>query len=85
MNKLQTRLELQVSAQQWVDSIMSQFNISAAEMEDALNKVLLNLNQRILKDYLTEQQQTYQEAKMASGSTEDYPIQEEDTNNDFDI
>lgn len=85
MNKLQTRLELRVSAQQWVDSIMSQFNISAAEMEDALNKVLLNLNQQILKDYLTEQQQAYQEARMASGSTEDYPIQEEDTNNDFDI
>lgn len=80
MNNLQTRFELQFSAQQWVDSIMNQYNISAAEMEDALTKVLFNLQQKILQEYLIEQQRAYQEAKMASGS-----IQEEEQNNDFDM
>ena len=67
MVNLQTRLELQVSAQQWADSVMSQYDIKAAEMEDALTKVLLNLKQQILRDYLTEQQEAYQKAKMANG------------------
>lgn len=80
MNNLQTRFELQFSAQQWVDSIMNQYNISAAEMEDALTKVLFNLQQKILQEYLIEQQRAYQEAKMASGS-----IQEEEQSNDFDM
>lgn len=75
---LQTRLELELSAQQWADSIMSNFNISAADMENALTKVILNLKQKVLQDYLIEQQQAYQEAKMASGSTEDYSIQEKE-------
>lgn len=71
MINLQTRLELQVSAQQWADSIMTQYSISAAEMEDALTKVLLNLKQQILRDYLTEQQEAYQKAKMANGSAQE--------------
>lgn len=75
MNNLQTRLELQVSAQQWADSVMSQYDIKAAEMEDALTKVLLNLKQQILRDYLTEQQEAYQKAKMANG-----PAQETEEN-----
>ena len=63
MINLQTRLELEVSAQQWVDSIMSQYDIAATDMEDALTKVLLNLKQQILRDYLTEQQKNYVKAK----------------------
>lgn len=74
---LQTRLELQGSLQNWVDSTMNQFNISAAQMEDAMSKVMLNLKDRVLQDYLLEQQQTYQEA-MASSSLQEE--QEEDVN-----
>ncbi len=71
MIDLRTRLELQVSAQQWVDSVMSQYNISAAEMEDALVKVVLNLKQKVLQDYLIEQQEAYQKAKTANGPTQE--------------
>lgn len=70
MIDLRTRLELQISAQQWADSVMSQYNISAAEMEDALTKVILNLKQKVLQEYLIEQQEAYQKAKTASGSTQ---------------
>ena len=68
MINLQTRLELEVSAQQWVDSIMSQYDIAATEMEDALTKVLLNLKQQVLRDYLTEQQENYLKARESSGT-----------------
>lgn len=75
---LQTRLELQGSLQQWIYSTMSQFNISAAQMEDAMSKVMLNLKDKVLQDYLLEQQQAYQEA-MASSSFQEEE-QEEDVN-----
>lgn len=68
MINLQTRLELEISAQQWVDSVMSQYSITAAEMEDALTKVLLNLKQQVLRDYLTEQQENYLKARESSGT-----------------
>lgn len=71
---LQMRLELQGSLQQWIDSAMSQYNISAAEMEDAVTKVLLKLKDKVLHDYLIEQQKAYQEA-LASSTQE---TQEED-------
>lgn len=74
MNTLQTRLELQGSLQQWVDSTMQQFEISAAEMEDAMSRVLLKLKDQVLQDYLIEQQRAYQEA-IASSAQE---IKEED-------
>lgn len=70
MINLQTRLELEISVQQWIDSVMSQYNITATEMEDALTKVLLNLKQQVLRDYLTEQQENYVKAKESSGITE---------------
>lgn len=71
---LQMRLELQESLQQWVDSAMSQYNITAAEMEDAVTKVLLKLKDKVLHDYLIEQEKAYQEA-LASSTQE---VQEED-------
>lgn len=72
---LQTRLELQGSLQNWVDSTMNQFNISAAQMEDAMSKVMLNLKDKVLQDYLLEQQQAYQKAMASSSIPEE---QEED-------
>ena len=76
---LQTRLELQGSLQSWVNSTMAQFNITAAQMEDAMSKVLINLKDQVLQDYLLEQQQAYQEA-MASSS-----LQEEDKEEDVNV
>lgn len=80
MNNLQTRLELQGSLQQWVDSTMQQFEISAAEMEDAMSRVLLKLKDQVLQDYLIEQQRAYQEA-IASSAQE---IKEEDDGGEYD-
>lgn len=67
---LQLRLELQGSLQQWIDSTMQQYNISAAEMEDAMSRVLLKLKDQVLQDYLIEQQRAYQEALEASSAQE---------------
>jgi hypothetical protein len=74
MNELQLRFELQGSLQQWVDSTMQQYNISAAMMEDAMSKVMLSLKDRVWQDYLLEQQKAY-EAAIAS-STQN--LEEED-------
>lgn len=73
---LQTRLELQGSLQQWIYSTMQQFNISAAEMEDAVSRVLIGLKDQVLQDYLLEQQKAYQEAIASSSFQEEE--QEED-------
>lgn len=74
---LQLRLELQGSLQQWIDSTMQQYNISAAEMEDAMSRVLLKLKDQVLQDYLVEQQRAYQEALEASSAQDE---KEEDVN-----
>lgn len=75
---LQLRLELQGSLQQWIDSTMQQYNISAAEMEDAMSRVLLKLKDQVIQDYLIEQQRAYQEVLEASSVQES---KEEDVNN----
>lgn len=74
MNELQLRFELQGSLQQWVNSTMQQYNISAAMMEDAMSKVMLSLKDKVWQDYLIEQQKAY-EAAIAS-STQN--LEEED-------
>lgn len=56
MIDLQTRLQLQASVYQWVNSMMSQYNISAADMEDALTKALITLQPKVMQDFLIEQQ-----------------------------
>lgn len=76
MNNLQLRLELQASLQQWIDNTMSNYNISAAEMEDALSRILLKLKDKVFEDYLFEQQQTYQEMVKASSNQEDGAIED---------
>lgn len=76
MNNLQLRLELQISLQRWIDSTMSNYNISAAEMEDALSRVLLKLKDKVFEDYLVEQQQAYQEMMNASSNQEDGVIED---------
>lgn len=76
MNNLQLRLELQVSLQRWIDTTMSNYNISTAEMEDALSRVLLKLKDKVFEDYLLEQQQAYQEMIKASSNQENGEIED---------
>lgn len=66
MNELQLRFELQGSLQQWVNSTMQRYNISAAMMEDAMSKVMLSLKDKVWQDYLIEQQKAYQAAIASS-------------------
>lgn len=67
-NLLQLRLELQLSLQQWIDSTMQQYNISSAMMEDAVTKVLVQLKDKVLQDYLAEQAEAYRKAAAASSA-----------------
>ncbi len=55
MTNLQLRLELQASLQDWVDGTMHQYEIPASMMEDAVNKVLVNLKEQVWTEYLLEQ------------------------------
>ena len=50
---LQTRLEVQGATQQWVASFMQQYSISASMMEDALNKILCNLKDQVMIEFLS--------------------------------
>ena len=76
MNNLQLRLELQVSLQRWIDNTMSNYNISAAEMEDALSRILIKIKDKVYEDYLVEQQQAYQEMINASSNQENGEIED---------
>lgn len=58
---LQQHLEIQASAQQWADDFMSQYNITATEMADALTKVLLNLKDKAMVEYLVDVSKRQQE------------------------
>lgn len=58
---LQQHLEIQASAQQWADDFMSQYNITATEMADALTKVLLNLKDKAMVEYLIDVSKRQQE------------------------
>lgn len=76
MNNLQLHLELQVSLQEWIDSTMNNYNISAIEMEGAISQALLKLKDKILKDYLIEQRKAYQEMINASSNQENGEIED---------
>lgn len=52
MNTLQTRLELQCAIQQRIDFFMQENNVSPTMMDDALSKVLLNIREMALQEYL---------------------------------
>ena len=69
--ELQTRYEVQAAAQQWVAAIMNQYGVPAYMMEDALNKVLLQLKDQLVTDLLTA-------AAQAQSMEEQGPAQEEE-------
>jgi DNA-binding phage protein len=84
---LQQHLEIQASAQQWADDFMSQYNITATEMADALTKVLLNLKDKAMVEYLVDvskrQQEMYaaaQQEQMQSQTTQEEEVNETSTN-----
>lgn len=62
----QQRLEVQGAIQQYVDSFMQNYNIPAAMMEDALNKVLLSLKDKVVMEFLQAAQQQAAEAAAAT-------------------
>lgn len=51
---LQNKYELKGSIQQWVDSFMLQYQITASDMLDGLNSVLLNLKDRAVQEMFEE-------------------------------
>ena len=65
MNNLQTRLEVQGAVQQWVESFMREYQISPAIMDDALTKVLVNIKELVIQEFITA-------AQNASVTEEDY-------------
>lgn len=84
---LQQHLEIQASAQQWADDFMLQYNITATEMVDALTKVLLNLKDKAMVEYLIDvsnrQQEMYaaaQQEQMQSQAPQEEEVDGTSTN-----
>lgn len=59
----ESRYELQGATQKWVDSFMLQYNISATDMIDSLNNVLVKLKDKAVEEML---EQAYQQKMMAA-------------------
>lgn len=65
MNTLQTRLEVQAILQQQLEAFMIENNVSPAIMDDALSKVLLNIKEKVMQEFLIATQMA------SSNQTED--------------
>ncbi len=78
---IQQHLEVQASAQQWADDFMNNYNISATEMTDALTKVLLNLKDKVIVEYLTELTRQQMDAAILQEDIQSQTPQEEEVNN----
>ena len=61
MNEFELRLRLQNALQDYVNQVMISNNVSAAMMEDALNKVLINLKDKVLLEFIAAVSQPVQE------------------------
>ncbi len=61
MNEFELRLRLQNALQDYVNQVMISNNVSAAMMEDALNKVLINLKDKVLLEFIAAASQPVQE------------------------
>ena len=77
---IQQHLEVQASAQQWADDFMQNYNISATEMTDALTKVLLNLKDKVIVEYLTELTRQQIDAGAQQENLQSLTPQEEEVN-----
>lgn len=61
MNEFELRLRLQNALQDYVNQVMISNNVSAAMMEDALNKVLINLKDKVVLEFIAAVSQPVQE------------------------
>ena len=77
----ESRYELQGATQKWVDSFMLQYNVSATDMIDSLNNVLVKLKDKAVEEML---EQAYQQRMMAAQRAAQNK-EEEMTNGESDI
>ena len=68
---LQTQLEVQGATQQWVASFMSQYNIPASVMEQALTKVICSLKDQIVIELLSAAQAQQEQEIGNDGNSEE--------------
>lgn len=66
MEDLITRLQLRSTVQDYIMQLMAQNNITASQMEDALNHVMLLLKDAVMSDYAVYAEQHYMKDKMDS-------------------
>lgn len=66
MEDLITRLKLRATVQDYITQLMTQNEISAVQMEDALEHVLLIIKDAALADYAVYAEQFYMKDKMDS-------------------
>lgn len=64
MENLITRLQLRTTIQDYITQLMIQNDISATQMEDALNHILLIIKDAALNDYAVYSEQHYNKDKM---------------------
>lgn len=77
----ESRYELQGATQKWVDSFMLQYNVSATDMIDSLNNVLVKLKDKAVEEML---EQAYQQKVIAAQQAAQNK-EEEMTNGESDI
>ena len=61
MTQEQFRIEIQTSVENWLNSFMQQNNIPAAMMEDAINKALIGIKEKVLQEFIMAASQPPQE------------------------
>ena len=74
----QLRLELQVSLGQWIKDIMANYDISATMMEDALNKALLDIKDKVHEELLIQQLEAAKQQKNIEFESEEEREEEVD-------
>lgn len=78
MTQEQFRLELQNAVKQCLDGIQTQNQVSSAAMEDAINKYLLTLKDKVLQEFIAAASQPpvveEQLAEEEESGTEQYNV-----------
>ena len=80
----ESRYELQGATQKWVDSFMLQYNVSATDMIDSLNNVLVKLKDKAVEEMLEQAyQQRVAAAQQAAQNKEEEVDNGESDNDNF--
>ena len=80
MTSHQKRIELQLTLDQIVSNLMKQNDISATEMEDALNYTILVNKERVMKEFLISMAQEKEQQEQQQQQEE---IQEQEESQEF--